>query len=532
MKKYAVMMVSFVLVIFLLAETALAAALPGPPTSIVVPADLQSGWNLNGNSQDSFTGTDTSYTVSWSDFTSLPASALVGLAFEGNDQDSAVNFLGGQSYQFYWSGEFSGISTVFVAVADLPNRSLIDASVYRVVSDGVNTYAYVSKPSDNSVIISINGVDTTFSISRDDLSSARWYREDSYLYFSFGNATSSHRVRVATLSAPDSSQYGNWGPIDLLYSSLDSITFTFPNVSGSTAGMYEYTIPTSNFSWYAGQYKLNAVVNLPYGQDYETYFYVGFNFSDPASGSVTTITFTAEDISFGTLGEFDSSAGSLDEITQKMDDISQSMESMAQSMADLAKDSTVGQCLSVIRSIYNFLSGDLEPLLQQIEQNQDTLRAFLQSTMLPQIVTQLANLKASVDTGFDNTIAAIEAQTAALIAYLDSVFQSAGESMEDTNTKLEDSIGSFDEAEGALTDDFQAQWSSFDFNSYQASANIGNAFTWVSARFLDLWNAVGTDVQLLVTIPCVLGVGLMVITGSSRFFGRSFRSRDSSSDHE
>ena len=488
---------------------AVAAPLPGPPDSIGVGQSADQ-WRLNGTEGQLTPSGSNTWSVSWSGFSALPSSADVDIMFEGyyGDNSASANFLGGQAYQFYWEGGF--VASSFVPIDDMI-VTVFYPSTYSILY-GSNIFTYVST-SGNSLTYLLNGVSKTISGSYGSYSETGFmWNRSGYLNFYTSNY-------VFNLSEPVSSTpvYGSFSSVS--YDNLDSITMSFPDVTGSLAGGYTFEVPSSNFSWYNGQYKVNAILSIPYGTDCADYFYIEFKFSSPASGSVSSITFTVENMSFGGMGETDASLGELQ-------DISNQLVNMAQALEGLAQDSTVSQCLDAIRSIYNFLSGNILPLLQQIETNQDTLYTFLSSNLLPQIVTQLSNIKASIDTGFDNTIAAIEAQTQALITYLNEAFQDAGESIEDTNQNLDSAIGSYDEAEDALVGDFNAQWSDFDFNSFLVDATLGNAFTWVSARFVDLWNALGGEVQLLVTIPCVLGVGMMVVTGSSRFFGRSSNSDD------
>ena len=507
MRGILVTVISLVLVCSLSIQ-AVASPLPGPPDSIGVGQSADQ-WRLNGTEGQLTPSGSNTWSAAWTNFSSFPSSADVDLMFEGyyGDNKDNANFLGGQAYQFYWEGNFG--SEVFISSGDMVQGQFYSSNSISYNSD---VYTFISS-SNRYLTYSLNGVIYTRYGTSTSQSSVgfHWNSNDSIAYY---DGDYFYTLVSSVNSVP---QYGSLA--DVSYDNLDSITMSFPDVTGSLTGGYTFEIPSSNFSWYNGRYKVNAILSIPYGTDCADYFYIEFKFSSPASGSVSSITFTVENMSFGGMGETDASLGELQ-------DISNQLVNMAQALEGLAQDSTVSQCLDAIRSIYNFLSGNILPLLQQIETNQDTLYTFLSSNLLPQIVTQLSNIKASIDTGFDNTIAAIEAQTQALITYLNEAFQDAGGSIEDTNQNLDSAIGSYDEVEDALVGDFNAQWSDFDFNSFLVDATLGNAFTWVSARFVDLWNALGGEVQLLVTIPCVLGVGMMVVTGSSRFFGRSSKSDD------
>ena len=522
--KFIIPLVALCLVCTLTLDVA-AAALPGPPDQIGISSEF-STWYLNGTGASVSGNAQPSASATWSSFSSLPSTADIQLRFQAymGENQTQANFLGGQAYQFYWSGSFSALSFSGLGNMDLRESYSLD---YDVIYNS-RIYQYVSS-SGSSVTVLIDGVSYTFSSSGSSGVSEGW------VFVPTGNGyrlqiVSNGRYFVIVESSYSSAAYGSAS--NFYYSTLDSITFTFPDVSGSTSGGYEFTVPASNFSYTNGQYRLNAIVSIPSGTDCEDYFTVHFDFSDPgSSSSLRYVSFSVFDVSFGPMGAVDSSLGELQETNETLNQISNQLTDLASSLEGIAQESTLGQCLSAIRSIYNYLSGDVTALLNEIKTNGDTLYAFLTGNMLPTIVTQLSNIKASIDSGFNNTIAAIQAQTAAIIAYLDEAFGEAGEDLGQSGDDLGGAIGDYDDAEGNLTGDFNDAWSDFDFNDYQYSSGLTSALSWVSQQFTNVFTAMGVDAQMIIVIPAVLGVSLMLITGSVRALGRR-APRDRGGDDE
>lgn len=519
--KFIIPLVALCLVCTLTLDVA-ASALPGPPDAIGIDNTVRT-WYLNGVSASASGNAQPSASVTWSNFSSLPSTADIQTRFVAYSgaSSSYANFLGGQSYQFYWNGSIDATGT--------PSFSSL-GSVSSNVTPGYQTsYTYAVSYSGSIYTCSLSG--RTFRVSRDGsfldsfsfdgTSDVGWAVTGSTLYLTGYADRDESKVRSEDVAyGSDSGQYGTLSTPTCRYDALDSITFSFPDVSGSTAGGYDFTVPASNFSYVGGEYRLNAIISIPAGTDCESYFSVHFNFSGSSSQSIENITFTVEDVSFGGMGAVDSSLGELQETNETLNQISNQLTDLASSLEGIAQESTLGQCLSAIRSIYNYLSGDVTALLNEIKTNGDTLYAFLTGNMLPTIVTQLSNIKASIDSGFNNTIAAIQAQTAAIIAYLDEAFGEAGEDLGQSGDDLGGAIGDYDDAEGNLTGDFNDAWSDFDFNDYQYSSGLTSALSWVSQQFTNVFTAMGVDAQMIIVIPAVLGVSLMLITGSVRALGR------------
>ncbi len=515
--KFIIPLVALCLVYTLTLDVA-AAALPGPPDQIGISSEF-STWYLNGTGASVSGNAQPSASATWSSFSSLPSTADIQLRFQAymGENQTQANFLGGQAYQFYWSGELPALYNTFSAIGNVSTNEYSPTSLNYLVDVDGDIYRFDVNTS-SRILYYVN--DNRYAYNRSDIESVDgWYREGNQLYFVGTDVDGSNFLAPLTTfsSVP---QYGSYSAVSRYYSSLDSITFTFPDVSGSTSGGYEFAVPASNFSYTNGQYRLNAIVSIPAGTDCEDYFTVHFNFSDPQSGSVSSIQFTVDDVSFGGMGAVDSSLGELQETNETLNQISNQLTDLASSLEGIAQESTLGQCLSAIRSIYNYLSGDVTALLNEIKTNGDTLYAFLTGNMLPTIVTQLSNIKASIDSGFNNTIAAIQAQTAAIIAYLDEAFGEAGEDLGQSGDDLGGAIGDYDDAEGNLTGDFNDAWSDFDFNDYQYSSGLTSALSWVSQQFTNVFTAMGVDAQMIIVIPAVLGVSLMLITGSVRALGR------------
>lgn len=463
--------------------------------------------------------------VSTSSYTPLTASFYMN----GN-----ANFLGGRSYQVFAQGQMTGSGGAQNITTGMAVDTKYKVSSYNAVKGRNGTvYQYASQTSTHCNFY-VNGVLTSIAKRTNYQGTIQenlnWFLASDgdggvVLYLKGNNPgyTTNLSLCQIPITTGGSPYVGNVSRFSFNYRAIDSITAFFANVSGGDG--FTFTADPSSFSIVNGQWKMNAVISLPYGADYEGYINWKYIFSNPSqTGTATSLYFTFEDIAFGDLGAYDPEQGSLGDINASLQQTANVVMDIASMVGGLATESTLGQCLTAVLAIKSYLEGDIGPLLREIEANQHTLISFLENNLLPTIITQLASVISSIDSGFNSTIAAIQAQTAALIAFLNEVFETAAGTMGETNTNLEGAIGSFEDAEGALTDEFEATWSSFDFNEYQASASLGNALTWVSARFTDLFNALGTEVQLIITVPAVLGIALFVVTGSSRYMGRWPRS--------
>lgn len=101
-----------------------------------------------------------------------------------------------------------------------------------------------------------------------------------------------------------------------------------------------------------------------------------------------------------------------------------------------------------------------------------------------------------------------------------SLFDGNLGALDGVNAGLSEKVDDYISAEQGLMQDFHSQWDSFDFENYKFSTSLGNAFTWVSARFSDFYSLLGSDLSMVILIPMTLGLALFIISGSSKFWGR------------
>lgn len=462
----------------------------------------------------------------------IPTTLTTSFYLQGNQY-----FPGGRTYNFYASGNAKATSVRDGTIQLNSSSVLAPLSSFPIVNDSSgNTYQVGTIQIDMERIQLVwNG--STVSVYAGNLIG---YDKDSLSWRVAGSSGSNLYLCVTSnpsiyLDVTTKLLEVDWGVTgvtysapgqiveDVTYNQLDSIEFFFANVSGGDA--FTFTAPTGTFSCYNGLWKMNLAISLPYGFDYEGYVNVRMTFSNPSSSvNVKSLYYSFGDLAYTDAGTFDPNSGSLGEINQNMQAAADSLKDIAAQLEGIATEYTLGQCLQAVNNIYQYLSGNIYPLLNSMSSNISGIYGYMTGTMqgtLTSILTQIGNVVTAVNKAGSDIVSALEAQTAALIAYFESVFSKAGEDLDQTNDDLNNSITDFNQREDALTGDFNANWSSFDFDSYEVDASLGNAFTWVSGRFMDLWNALGTDVQLLITIPCVLGLGMMVVTGSSRYFGRA-----------
>lgn len=525
LKKYLVPVLSLILVFSLSAGVVANAAFPASESLYLdtsQPVNFRTGSTTIGSSTAyDLGGSALSYGVDLGGLDrTVPGSITISFWLKGNQY-----FPGGHTYNLYAEGHMQASNSSVAGGGTLVDRSTpVSIVTYPdVVASNGDVIHFVSL-SGNTFTYTLNGVtytDVSGAYSSYSASQLGWYLNSNRLYVALISRPATFSSGIYSGNTPYN--YGVYSSNLYYYNTLNSIEFDFSNVSG--ADSFTFTAPANSFSCYNGYWKMNVAITVPYGADYDSYINVRFNFSNPSSsGNISSLYFSFEDMAYTDSGTFDPNSGSLGQIQEDMQSAADSLRDIASQLQGIAQEYTLGQCLTAVNNIYQYLSGNIYPLLNSMNSSISGIYGYMTGTMqgtLTSILTQIGNVVTAVNKAGSDIVSALEAQTAALIAYFESVFSKAGEDLDQTNDDLNNSITDFNQQEDALTGDFHANWSSFDFESYEVDASLGNAFTWVSGRFMDLWNALGSDVQLLITIPCVLGLGMMVVTGSSRYFGRA-----------
>lgn len=180
-----------------------------------------------------------------------------------------------------------------------------------------------------------------------------------------------------------------------------------------------------------------------------------------------------------------------------------------------------GDIMAVLNSMYSRL-GDIQSVLELSNTYFQTIITILQNIdattvdIYNLLATQFELLISSINTASSDLQAAISAQTAALIAYFDTVFSGAVGDLPQKSEDLDTNIGNMSDSENEYKSNASDKFEEINSAFTGFTGGTLSGISLASTLFTQVWNAFG-EYSVVFSFPLLLGIALLLVGRISKF---------------